>query len=450
MGMGTVSRIVRPGEVTLEGRPERVLIAGNRYPSVGELVPWIVLGVGLLVAPCYAAPISPRIPPGRAQWIGTSAPILQGDFSAIGNVAEDSAGNVWVSVAENIGHTLRAHFYCGRAELLLEQAGWHSAAHLDYQYATLWPWAGYPWIAIRDDLLLAWWEEPVRPDLWPWYDSRLTVWGVCGTIDPTARSLTLGSPIELTPDPDDRMGAIFGGIHIGSDGHVWIQAVATHPGLPGWWLTAGRSNSPATWAAGVTWQIVADPFDPTGVEGMLTTESNGKTLIIFDRVAGEQSFIQVYWRSSGGIWLGPATLKAGTAGYELIASAARVGPKAYLAYLGPPNSLPSNYGWRVGRLVASDLGVTLEGDQQYGEDRPGRRGPTLSVMPTGLLAASEGGAAIASVLDLSDEYEPGELNNEHSLGWTTSGSEASHGPRICNLSFLPGSPISATVWEPDQ
>jgi len=49
MGSGLVSQIVRPGEVRLEGRQERVLVAGNVSPSVGERVAWLRLDRETLV-----------------------------------------------------------------------------------------------------------------------------------------------------------------------------------------------------------------------------------------------------------------------------------------------------------------------------------------------------------------------------------------------------------------
>ncbi len=49
-GTGVVSAVVRPGEVRLAGRTERVLVAGNTVPRVGQSLPWLSAGNGLLVA----------------------------------------------------------------------------------------------------------------------------------------------------------------------------------------------------------------------------------------------------------------------------------------------------------------------------------------------------------------------------------------------------------------
>ncbi len=56
MGMGRVASIVRPGEITLEGRVERVLVAGNITPMVGSSIPWVKTRDGRLIA-CYNVPV---------------------------------------------------------------------------------------------------------------------------------------------------------------------------------------------------------------------------------------------------------------------------------------------------------------------------------------------------------------------------------------------------------
>jgi len=40
-GLARVAAITRPGEVELGERSERVLVAGNHTPAVGELAPWV-------------------------------------------------------------------------------------------------------------------------------------------------------------------------------------------------------------------------------------------------------------------------------------------------------------------------------------------------------------------------------------------------------------------------
>jgi hypothetical protein len=50
MGRGRVASVVRPGEITLENRAERVLVAGNVMPAAGTLIPWVQVDKNLLVA----------------------------------------------------------------------------------------------------------------------------------------------------------------------------------------------------------------------------------------------------------------------------------------------------------------------------------------------------------------------------------------------------------------
>jgi hypothetical protein len=63
MGMGRVASIVRPGEIRLDGRVERVLVAGNVMPAVGAMTPWVQVDRNLLVA-------SHNVPVGRPAPVG--------------------------------------------------------------------------------------------------------------------------------------------------------------------------------------------------------------------------------------------------------------------------------------------------------------------------------------------------------------------------------------------
>jgi len=48
-GLGRVMALAGPGEVRLEGRRERALVAGTCSPAVGEMIPWARVDEGLLV-----------------------------------------------------------------------------------------------------------------------------------------------------------------------------------------------------------------------------------------------------------------------------------------------------------------------------------------------------------------------------------------------------------------
>jgi hypothetical protein len=86
MGMGRVEAVVRPGEVRLENRPERVVVAGNVTPAIGTEIPWVAANTDLLVAtynlpmgmPAPTSVLSPTIP------IYLSAELLYGDNLEVG------------------------------------------------------------------------------------------------------------------------------------------------------------------------------------------------------------------------------------------------------------------------------------------------------------------------------------------------------------------------------
>ena len=59
MGAAAVAALMRPGEIRLEGRDERVLVAGNAMPEVGSMTPWVMVSAGLLVAVCNVPQMAP-------------------------------------------------------------------------------------------------------------------------------------------------------------------------------------------------------------------------------------------------------------------------------------------------------------------------------------------------------------------------------------------------------
>lgn len=86
MGMGKVSEVVRPGEIRLEGRAERVLVAGNVRPAVATIIPWLQVDRNLLVA-SYNVPIggpAPLLSELDLGDIGVVADLLFGDGLNIG------------------------------------------------------------------------------------------------------------------------------------------------------------------------------------------------------------------------------------------------------------------------------------------------------------------------------------------------------------------------------
>lgn len=102
-GWGKVSQVVRPGEVRLEGRQERVLVAGNASPAIGERVPWLWLDRGTLVT---ARHIRPRLPWVAPASVGRSwQQTLIADYSGAGWVPQqvhtlwqDDYGRWWATV----------------------------------------------------------------------------------------------------------------------------------------------------------------------------------------------------------------------------------------------------------------------------------------------------------------------------------------------------------------
>jgi hypothetical protein len=268
MGMGTVSRIVRPGEVTLEGRPERVLIAGNRYPSVGELVPWIVLGVGLLVAPCYAAPRAPQPPPRPSQWYFESPssvpwftpPIIP----ATGQAQADSTGAIW---GWNHSWTLASLY---RADLPTAHltSGWtEKVTMLPSEGRSIDPYlAGISTLITRDNRIFAWWGEHKLSDP---TDTKLTfVEGSIGgngmvTVSHTTRLDPPQYPIPLYGVSRSAVPYRGASVCLAPDGHLFVAYTGGYFWTPGdpnnqycRCVVAGRSNSVGTFADGITWSLI--------------------------------------------------------------------------------------------------------------------------------------------------------------------------------------------------
>jgi len=86
MGHARVATIEGPGEITLAGRDERVLVAGSSMPQVGERIPWVLVEPGLLVATHNLPQMAPA--PVHAAFdlgaIGITAELLYGDGLGIG------------------------------------------------------------------------------------------------------------------------------------------------------------------------------------------------------------------------------------------------------------------------------------------------------------------------------------------------------------------------------
>jgi len=100
VGIGRVSAVVGVGEVRLEGRDERVLIAGSATPEVAERVPWIVGEGGVLVASYNLVPRLP-IPPIEVVTAKAWEEVLvntDGGNLGVMLCHRDSSGRWWVKV----------------------------------------------------------------------------------------------------------------------------------------------------------------------------------------------------------------------------------------------------------------------------------------------------------------------------------------------------------------
>ena len=98
-GLARVSAIPRAGEVQLDGRAERVLVAGNHTPAVSELAPWVRVNDGTLVTCKNVRSLLPALfaPEAGKQWeqvlVASDVPSTK-----LGLAHRDSSGRYWVKV----------------------------------------------------------------------------------------------------------------------------------------------------------------------------------------------------------------------------------------------------------------------------------------------------------------------------------------------------------------
>jgi len=239
-GWNRVARVPTPGEVRLENRQERVLVAGNAAPAVGERVPWLRLDRGTLVTARNVRPRAPLVlPSGKAlpTWTGAWARVITSSFdngqydNASPCCAADSNGHAWSAVCESVGDVFRLHFYRGDRDSLLSPSGWASKAHTDFPYIgdpyyrTSGPGWRTPCLLVDDqDSLFGWWH---RGFLWgAGQRTADALQGIQGTINRDTGALSLGAPVDLgipyvegfgpdyTPD--------YSGFEMAPDGHLWL------------------------------------------------------------------------------------------------------------------------------------------------------------------------------------------------------------------------------------
>jgi len=239
-GWGKVARALGPGKVRLENRQERVLVAGNTAPAVGERVPWLRLDRGTLVTARNIRPRPPLIlPSGKAlpTWTGAWARVITSSFdngqydNASPCCAADSKGHAWTAVCESVGDVFRLHFYRGDKDSLLSPSGWASKAHIDFPYIgdpyyrTSGPGWRTPCLLVDDqDNLFAWWH---RQFLWEaGQQTANALQGVKGTINPDTGALSLDTPVDLGLPYVDGFGPgytpDYNGLEIASDGYLWL------------------------------------------------------------------------------------------------------------------------------------------------------------------------------------------------------------------------------------
>jgi len=98
-GLARVVSITRSGEVRLESRPERVLVAGNRTPALGELAPWARVDQGMLVTCRNMRSLLPTLfaPAAGKQWEQVQVNYNTGNLGVM-LVHRDSSGRHWVKV----------------------------------------------------------------------------------------------------------------------------------------------------------------------------------------------------------------------------------------------------------------------------------------------------------------------------------------------------------------
>jgi len=98
-GLARVAAITCPGEVELDGRSERVLVAGSHTPAAGDLAPWVRVDDGTLVTCKNVRFLLPALfaPEAGKQWeqvlVASDVPSTK-----LGLAHRDSSGRYWVKV----------------------------------------------------------------------------------------------------------------------------------------------------------------------------------------------------------------------------------------------------------------------------------------------------------------------------------------------------------------
>ncbi len=239
-GWGKVSHTIRSGEIRLEGHQERVLVAGNASPAVGERVPWLRLDRGTLVTARNIRLRPPLVlPSGKAlpTWTGAWGHVITASFdngqydNASPCCAADSQGNAWTAVCESVGDVFRLHFYRGDKDNLLSPSGWASKGHIDFSYIddpyyrTSGPGWRMPCLLVDDqDNFFVWWH---RQFLWECgQQTANALQGVKGTINPDTGALSLDSPVDLGLPYVDGFGPPYtpdySGLEMDPEGYLWL------------------------------------------------------------------------------------------------------------------------------------------------------------------------------------------------------------------------------------
>ena len=240
VGVGAVVTRECPGEVAISGRQERVLVAGNEDPRIGEVVPWIRVDAQTLVTPRNRLFEQRMVLPEITLpfWVGElHGGVITGVFSngQFGNAspacAADSKGNAWAIApewVEEINEIFRLHFYCCPRDELA--SGWSSAAHLDFAPLAEEKHGGpgfrMPCMTIENDALFAWWH---CNNLWEVAHSTAgALQGVIGQISADQLSITLGGPVDLDPPVvggfSPGRSPRYAALEVGEDGTLWLAA----------------------------------------------------------------------------------------------------------------------------------------------------------------------------------------------------------------------------------
>ncbi len=306
MGMGRVASVVRPGEIRLENRSERVVVAGNVTPAVGAEIPWVIVNPGLLVA-SYSLPAGMPAP----QHVGREwEQVLIGPGRAE-LALRDSSGRYWAALRGMSG-TRALSVYDQEAAAFLSPwavvgGGWDGVIGYGVGDRHWWDWPWFPlecgiegsvlgaaadgWLELGqvyrylpspDPPFSTWWAV-LWPNLWL---QPIVVRAI--SIDPETGDLGYGEVVEL-PDQDLYPAPGYAPASSCQDGlgYYWVSAQSPafrdgggYPPLPypdrtalAWLWHSDSPNDTSAWT-----RVAMDQ----AYEGQLLVRAIGNTAVLFE------------------------------------------------------------------------------------------------------------------------------------------------------------------------